>query len=149
MKNTLLNVVKNFEQISNLENQEINDQVRDEFIEYMKPRPKTDQEKKFEKLLKEEKEKYERNKNKFYSNPIHWDNNKRRRHGLPVLRGGVNKYRSRIYPAFYSSAKFFGLLDDIVTETLENKFENSKFFESFVGVKDLAVGDVKVFEVSK
>lgn len=99
-------------------------------------------------MAKEEKEEYERNKNAFYANPIHWNNNKRRRHGLHALRGDVNKYRSKIYPVFHPSVKFFGLLDDITSEILENKFKNGEFdylFNSFVEVKDLAVGDAKVF----
>lgn len=114
----------------------------------MKPRPKTEREKELDRLAKEEKEEYERNKNAFYADPIHWNNNKRRRHGLSVLRGSVNKYRSKKYPAFYPS-EILGRLDDIITETLEDNFKNNEYFNSFVEEKDLAVGDANVFRMSK
>ena len=99
-------------------------------------------------VMYKEKEEYERNKNAFYADPIHWNNNKRRRYGLSVLRGSVNKYRSKKYPVFYPSVKFFGLLEDIITETLEDNF-NNEYFNFFVEVKDLAVGDANVFRISE
>ena len=43
----------------------------------------------------------------------------RRRHGLPVLRGKVNKYRSKRYPAFHPTAELFCLLDDAVSKEVE------------------------------
>ena len=150
MKNIFLEVAKNYDKMDNSKRTELNDKIRENVKEIMKPRPKTEREKELDRLAKEEKEEYERNKNAFYNNPIHWSNNKRRRYGLPVLRGDINKYRSKIYPVFHPSVKFFGLLDDITTEILENKFENGEFndfFNSFVEAKDLAVGDVNVFEV--
>ena len=98
---------------------------------------------------RKKKEEYERNKNAFYADPIHWNNNKRRRHGLSALRGSVNKYRSKKYPAFYPSVKFFNRLDDIITEKLEDNFKNNEYFNSFVEVKDLAVGDTNVFRVGE
>lgn len=149
MKNTLLDVAQNFDKMSNSEKAKVNDKIRENVKEIMKPRPKTEREKELDRLAKEEKEEYERNKNAFYADPIHWNNNKRRRHGLHALRGDINKYRSKIYPAFHPSVKFFGLLDDIITETLVDKFKNNEYFNSFVEVKDLAVGDTNVFRVSE
>ena len=149
MKNTLLDVAQNFDKMSDLEKAKANDKIRENVKEIMKSHPKTEREKELDRLAKEEKEEYERNKNAFYADPIHWNNNKRRRHGLSVLRGDINKYRSKIYPAFHPSVKFFGLLDDIITETLVDKFKNNEYFNSFVEVKDLAVGDANVFRVSK
>nr|DAE65158.1 MAG TPA: hypothetical protein [Bacteriophage sp.] len=90
MKNTLLDVAQNFDKMSNSEKAKANDKIRENVKEIMKPRPKTEREKELDRLAKEEKEEYERNKNAFYADPIHWSNNKRRRHGLPVLRGIVN-----------------------------------------------------------
>ena len=149
MKNTLLDVAQNFDKMSDSEKVEANDKIRENVKEIMKPYPKTEREKELDRLAKEEKEEYERNKNAFYADPIHWSNNKRRRHGLSVLRGSVNKYRSKTYPAFRPTVKFFGLLDDIVAETIENNFNNNEYFNSFVEVKDLPVGDAKIFRVSE
>lgn len=149
MKNTLLDVAQNFDKMSDLEKAKANDKIRENVKEIIKSHPKTEREKELDRLAKEEKEEYERNKNAFYADPIHWNNNKRRRHGLSVLRGDINKYRSKIYPAFHPSVKFFGLLDDIITETLVDKFKNNEYFNSFVEVKDLAVGDANVFKVGE
>jgi hypothetical protein len=149
LKNTLLDVAQNFDKMSDLEKAKANDKIRENVKEIMKSHPKTEREKELDRLAKEEKEEYERNKNAFYADPIHWNNNKRRRHGLSVLRGDINKYRSKIYPAFHPSVKFFGLWDDIITETLVDKFKNNEYFNSFVEVKDLAVGDANVFKVGE
>ena len=150
MKNTLLDVAQNFDKMSDSEKAEVNDNIRKQFdnIIHGKP-PKTEREKELDRLAKEEKEEYERNKNAFYADPIHWSNNKRRRHGLSVLRGDINKYRSKIYPVFHPSVKFFSRLDDIITEILEDNFKNNEYFNSFVEEKDLAVGDAKVFKVNE
>lgn len=149
MKDTLLDVAQNFDKMSDSEKAEVNDKIRENVKEIMKPRPKTEREKELDRLAKEEKEEYERNKNAFYADPIHWNNNKRRRHGLSVLRGHVNKYRSKTYPAFRPTVKFFGLLDDIVAETIENNFNNNEYFNSFVEEKDIAICDAKVFRASE
>ena len=149
MKNIFLEAAMNYNKMSNSEKVKANEKIRENVKEIMKPRPKTEREKELDRLAKEEKEEYERNKNAFYANPIHWNNNKRRRHGLHVLRGSVNKYRSKTYPAFRPTVKFFGLLDDIVAETIENNFKNNEYFNSFVEAKDIAVGDANVFEVSE
>ena len=139
----------NYNKMSNSEKAKANDKIRENVKEIMKSHSKTEREKELNKLAKEEKEEYERNKNAFYSDPIHWNDNKRKRYGLSVLRGSVNKYRSKKYPAFYPSVKFFGRLDDIITETLEDNFKNNEYFNSFVEEKDLAVGDANVFEVNE
>lgn len=152
LKNIFLEAAMNYNKMSNLEKAKANDKIRENIKEIMKPHPKTEREKELDRLAKEEKEEYERNKNAFYADPIHWNNNKRRRHGLHALRGDVNKYRLKIYPAFHPSVKFFGLLDDVTSEILENKFKNGEFdylFNSFVEVKDLAVGDTNVLRVNE
>lgn len=108
---------------------------------------KTEREKEIDKLAREELEEYRRNKKVFYDNPIHWNNNKRRRHGLPVLRGSVNKRRLKEYPGFFPSVRFFCMMEDLFDEILITTMENG--FNSFVEVKDLAVGDTNVFKVSE
>ena len=149
LKNIFLEAAMNYNRMNNSEKTKSNDKIRENVKEIMKPYPKTEREKELDRLAKEEKEDYKRNKNAFYADPIHWSNNKRRRHGLSVLRGDVNKYRSKLYPAFRPTVKFFGLLDDIVTETIENNFKNNEYFNSFVEEKDIAVGDANVFRLSE
>lgn len=149
LKNIFLEAARNYNKMNNLEKAKANNKIRENVKEIMKSRPKTEREKELDILAREEKEEYERNKNAFYADPIHWNNNKRRRHGLSVLRGDVNKYRSKTYPAFRPTVKFFGLLDDIITETLENNFKNNEYFNSFVEVKDITIGDAKVFRASE
>ena len=149
LKNIFLEAAMNYNKMSNLEKAKANNKIRENVKEIMKSRPKTEREKELDRLAKEEKEEYERNKNAFYADPIHWSNNKRRRHGLSVLRGDVNKYRSKLYPAFRPTVKFFDLLDDVVAETLENNFKNNEYFNSFVEEKDIAIGGAKVFRASE
>lgn len=148
LKNTLLDVAQNFDKMSDSEKTEVNDNVRKQFnnIIHGKP-PKTEREKEIDKLAREELKEYRRKKKAFYDNPIHQNNNKRRRHGLPVLRGDVNKYRSKEYPGFYPSVRFFCMMEDLFDEILITTMEDS--FNSFVEVKDLAIGDAKVFRVSE
>lgn len=148
MKNTLLDISQNFDNMSDSEKAEVNDNVRKQFDNIIHGKPsKTEREKELGRLAKEEKEEYRRKKKTFYDNPIHWNNNKRRRHGLPVLRGSVNKYRSKEYPGFYPSVRFFGMMKDLFDEILITTIEDG--FNSFVEVKDLAVGDANVFRVSE
>lgn len=148
MKNTLLDVAQNFDKMSDSEKVEVNDNVRKQFdnIIHGKP-PKTELEKEFDKLAREELEGYRRKKKAFYDNPIHWDNNNRRKHGLPVLRGNVNKYRLKECPGFYPSVRFFGMMEDLFDEILITTMVDN--LNSFVEVKDLAVGDANVFRVNE
>ena len=147
MKNALLDVFQNFDKMSDSEQVEVNDNVKKQFdnIIHGKP-PKTEREKEFDKLAREELEGYRRKKKAFYNNPIHWNNNKRKRHGLSVLRGNVNKYRSKECPGFYPSVQLFGMMEDLFDEILITTMEDN--LNSFVEVKDLAVGDANVFRVS-
>ena len=80
---------------------------------------------------------------------MHWDNNKRRRCGLPVLRGRINKYRSKRYPSFHPTARLMCIIEDTIDEVLADGFKDNKFFEKFVDYKDMALGDANVFYVSK
>lgn len=150
MKNILLDISQNFDKMSDSEQAEANDNIKKQFDNIIHDNPpKTKREKEFDKLAREELEGYRRKKKAFYDNPIHWDNNKRRKHGLPVLRGNVNKCRLKEYPRFHPSVKLFGRLDDIITETIVDNFKNNEYFNSFVKGKDLAIGDANVFRVSE
>lgn len=148
MKNILLDISQNFDKMSDSEQAEANDNIKKQFdnIIHGNP-PKTKREKEFDKLAREELEGYRRKKKAFYDNPIHWDNNKRRKHGLPVLRSDVNKYRLKEYPGFHPSVRFFGMMEDLFDEILITTMEDN--LNSFVEVKDLAVGNANVFKVSE
>ena len=139
MKNTLLDVAQNFDKMSDSEKVEVNDNVRKQFDNIIHGNPP--------KLAREELGEYRRKKKAFYNNPIHWNNNKRRRHRLPVLRGSVNKCRLKEYPGFHPSVRFFGMMENLFDEILITTMEDN--LNSFVEVKDLAVGDAKVFRVSE
>lgn len=54
----------------------------------------------FEAVVKKEYSEYKTDRNRFYSNPIHWSNNKRKRNGLPVLREKRNKTRLKDFPKY-------------------------------------------------
>lgn len=54
----------------------------------------------FKAVAKKEWDEYKAARNKFYSNPIHWSNNKRKRNGLAVLRGQCNKTRLKDFPKY-------------------------------------------------
>lgn len=92
----------------------------------------------FEERLRLEKEKYEKEKEEFYSNPIHWNNNKRRMYGLPLLRGRVNKERSKVFPSFRSNAVFY-IIEDTIDEVLGDKLIRDEFFGEFVSFKNFAI----------
>ena len=99
---------------------------------------------KFLELIKKEKEEYEIKKKEFYDNPLHWDNNKRKRKGLPVFRGKVNKYRCKKYPYFRPTQEIFFILEDIIDEK-KKKTINEHFINEFVDIKNFEIGD-KAFE---
>ena len=51
------------------------------------------------------------------------------------------------YPGFHPSVRFFGMMEDLFDEILITTMEDN--LNSFVEVKDLAVGDANVFKVNK
>jgi hypothetical protein len=97
--------------------------------------------KEIEKLAAKEEEEYNKNRFDFYNDPSHWDNNKRRRHHLPVLRGNKNKHRSKTFPCFYPTARFFCVIEDIIDDVLGDVITQDKFFNQFVDIKNLEVGE--------
>lgn len=128
-----------------------NEKIRQEFNEMMtQKKPLSKREQEIERMAIKEKEDYEIARKKFYDDPLHWDNNKRRRHGLHTLRDSVNKYRSKKFRSFMPSVRFFSLLEDITDEILSNNIKNGKYdkiFNEFVSAKNLNVGDCNVFHV--
>lgn len=135
LKNIFVDTVQNFDKISDLEKIEVNNNLRKEFdnIIHGNP-PKTEREKEIDKLAREELEEYRRKKKAFYDNSINWNNNKRRRHGLSVLRGKVNKERLKEYPGFHPSVRLFCIMEDLFDEILITVMEDD--FNSFVEARN-------------
>lgn len=91
---------------------------------------------KLKQLTKRDINNYKIRREEFYNNPIHWDNNKRRYAGLSVLRGDLNKYRSKV---FWSSIFSSGLFEETEKETDNASSDymfTSSYFEEFVKVGD-------------
>ena len=123
--------------------EEINEALRKSFNDILNHKPTGKElirQKEIEEIARKEKEDYEKKRVAFYNNPLHWSNNKRRRYHLPVLRGNINKHRSKCYPSFCPTARFFCLIEDIIDSVLTDSMKNSEFFGQFVGVKDICAG---------
>jgi len=75
----------------------------------------------------------EMDKELFYSNPLHWTNNKRKMYGLPVLRGKLNKSRKTTY----SPRRIMKQLFDIIYDAIGKEISQSYSYENFVDVKDI------------
>ena len=131
--------------------EEMNRILRSSFNDILNHKPTGKElirQKEIDKIARQEKEDYENKRTAFYNNPLHWDNNKRRRYGLPVLRKNINKCRAKRYPSFRPTVRFFCLLEDVIDEILTDKFNSNELFENFVDIKDLNVGDTKVYYTS-
>ena len=101
---------------------------------------------KLEQIFNEELERYKRERKIFYSKPINWSNNKRKRYGLPVLRGVINRNREKKYRRFHPIDQFpilFHTLEESIDNILQNQYDH--FFDSFVDFKDVNLGDKNVF----
>lgn len=122
-----------------------NEEIRKQFNEIMHMEPTT-RDLEIEELVRKEFEEYKIKRTKFYADPLHWANNKRRRFGLQPLRGKVNKYRQKTFHSFKSPAVFY-YLEDLITEVLPKKVDEN--FGKFVDVKDLAIGDTNTFYISQ
>lgn len=76
----------------------------------------------------------------FRSDPAHWDNNKRRLHGLPLLRKRSNyKGRKNIVPSVIFSSveeEIFSLIPAVTDE----------IFSSFADVRDIQIGERNIYE---
>lgn len=90
-------------------------------------------------IIEEEKRKWESDKAEFEANPLHWSNNKRRRSGLPTLRGSMNKNRTTKFHSFKPTPRVFLAIEDIIEELLPYKFD--EYLNQLVDVKNINVGD--------
>ena len=135
-----------------MDREEVNEILRDSFDKILNCKPtgkELTRQKEIDKIARQEKEEYEKKRVEFYAKHLQWDNNKRKRCGLPVLRGKINKYRSKRYPSFHPTARLMCIIEDTIDEVLTDGFKNNKFFEKFVDIKDMALGDANVFYVSR
>lgn len=128
-----------------------NEIIRNYFNNILNSKPtgkELTRQKEIDEIARQEKEEYEKKRIAFYNNPLHWSNNKRRRHNLPALRGNINKCRAKRYPSFRPTARFFCLLEDTIDRVLTNKFKSNEFFGKFVEEKDLNIGSSKTYYTS-
>ncbi len=137
-----------FDKIAPAFEKEVNEAIKEELKQVLNAEP-TPRDKEIEEILRQEKEKYEIKKKEFYENPLHWSNNKRRMHGLPVLRGKVNKNRSKKFPSFRPTPRVFFLIEDIIEETLCENAKDNKFFNQFVDIKNIDIGDKNLFFIEQ
>lgn len=70
-------------------------------------------------------------------------NNVKRMHSLPLTRisGKKKRKQKEQRKRFILSFKLFDIIEDIVEETLCSKWSDNEFFNEFVEVKNLNIGD--------
>lgn len=71
-------------------------------------------------------------------------NNKLKRFGLPMKKGGLKK--KRIKRQMIRSQHLFNIIEDVFEDTLGQYVEN-EFFQKFVDFRDIDKGDTDVFDV--
>ena len=69
-------------------------------------------------------------------------NNVKKMHGLPLthISGKKKRKQKEQRERFILSFRLFGLIEDIVEETLCSKWSDNEFFGEFVEVKNLGIG---------
>ena len=93
---------------------------------------------KIKQLAKRDINNYKTRREEFYNNPMHWDNNKRRNAGLPVLRGDLNKYRLKVFLSPVISFELFEETEMIIDKAFSNYAFSSSYFDKFVKAEDSA-----------
>ena len=76
-------------------------------------------------------------------------NNVKRMHGLPLTRisGKKKRKQKEQRKRFILSFKLFDIIEDIIEETLCSKWSDNEFFNEFVEVKNLNIGDKNILKV--
>ena len=93
---------------------------------------------KLKQLAKRDINNYKIRREEFYNNPIQWDNNKRRQAGLSVLRGDLNKCRSKVFKSSVISSELFKEIEREINKIISNCAFSSSYFDEFVKVEDSA-----------
>lgn len=75
-------------------------------------------------------------------------NNVKKMHGLPLthISGKKKRKQKQQRKRYILTFRLFDLIEDIVDKTLGSKFSNNDFFNEFVEVKNLSIGDKNVFK---
>ena len=75
-------------------------------------------------------------------------NNVKRMHGLPLTRisGKKKKKQKEQRKRFILSFKLFDIIEDMIEETLGSKWFNNEFFNEFVEVENLNIGDKNILK---
>lgn len=115
----------------------LNRKIRKE-IEKELNKPPSPRDLEIKQIIEEEKRKWESDKVEFEANPLHWSNNKRRRFGMPTLRGSINKNRTTKFHSFKPTPRVFFAIEDIIEELLPQKLD--EHLNQFVDVKSINVG---------
>lgn len=123
---------------------ECNKKIREE-IEKELNRPPSPRQLEISHILEEEKRKWEFDKAEFEANPMHWSNNKRKRFGMPTLRGPINKNRATKFRSFKPTPRVFFMIEDIIDETLPQHL--NKHFNQFVDVKNINCGNSNTYYI--
>lgn len=76
----------------------------------------------------------------FRNDPKHWDNNKRRLHGLPLLRKRSN-YKGRKNIA---SAVIFASVEEVLSSLIPAVTD--EIFSSLADVRDIQIGERNIYE---
>lgn len=76
-------------------------------------------------------------------------NNVKRRHGLPLTRisGKKKRKKKQQRKRFIVGFKLFDIIEEVVDKTLCNNIQENKFFNQFVEVKKLNLGDRNIVTV--
>lgn len=93
------------------------------------------------------KELYERNN---FSNEellYLFPNNKLKRNGLPMKRGGSKKKKLKV--RILRSQPMFNIIEDIVEETLCKSWKEDHWFNKFVDFKNVTIGEPNYFVIRK
>lgn len=75
--------------------------------------------------------------------------NVKRKHGLPITRisGKKKKKQKEQRKKFILSFKLFDIIEEVVEDTLRSEWFDNEFFNEFVEVKNLNIGDKNILKV--
>ena len=76
-------------------------------------------------------------------------NNVKRKHGLPLIRisGKKKRKQKERRKKFILSFKLFDIIEEVVENTLCSEWSDNEFFNEFVEVKNLNIGDKNILKV--
>lgn len=72
-----------------------------------------------------------------------FSNNKLKRNGLPMKRGGSKKRKCKL--KIIHSQPMFNIIEDIIEETLCKSWKENSWYNKFVDFKDVSLGEKNTF----